>query len=340
MAERYLFGRTTGGEPIDALKISDSKGNSAVIIEYGATVQSLVINSAYGPIDVVLGYDTVEAYEKGTSYYGATVGRVANRISNALITVDGTEHRLTPNENGNCHHGGALGTHDVKWEGSLEGEIAVFRRFSPDGEEGFPGNMDIEVRYRLDNGALHICFRAVTDSPCPVNLTNHCYFNLAGNGTILGHDMTIDADRFTETGPGNIPTGRFIEVEGTPFDFRIMKPVGRDIGCDDPNLISARGYDHNYCLNGNGFREVATLECRGSGLGMRVITDMPGMQVYTGNFITEETGKNGTAYGRNTGIALETQFYPDSPNRPEFMDITLRPGEIFSSETVFAFFTI
>ena len=340
MAERFRFGTSSKGEQIDALRIYDTKGNSAVLIEYGAAVQSLVINSGSGPVDVVLGYDSVQAYENGTCYYGASVGRVANRISNALITVDGTEYSLTPNENGNCHHGGALGTHDVKWEGSLDGETAVFRRFSPDGEEGFPGNMDIEVRYRLDNGALHICFRAVTDKPCPVNLTNHCYFNLAGAGTILGHDMMIDADSFTETGPGNIPTGRFIDVEGTPFDFRAMKPVGRDIGCDDPNLIAARGYDHNYCLNGNGFREVAALECRESGLGMRVITDMPGMQVYTGNFITEEAGKDGTAYGRNTGIALETQFYPDSPNRLEFMDITLRPGEVFSSETVYAFYCI
>lgn len=340
MSERFAFGTSSKGERIDALRIFDSKGNSAVIIEYGATVQSLVINGRSGPVDVVLGYDSVQAYENGTCYYGATVGRVANRISNALISIDGTEYRLTRNENGNCHHGGTLGMHDVRWEGSLEGETAVFRYFSPDGEEGFPGNLDAEVRYRLDNGALHIVFRAVVDKPCPVNLTNHCYFNLAGEGTILDHEMRIDADRYTETGAGNIPTGRLIEVEGTPFDFRVKKIIGRDIEAEDPQLIAARGYDHNYCLNGNGFRQVGELECLGSGLGMRIMTDMPGMQVYTGNFITEEKGKNGITYGRNTGIALETQFYPDSPNRPEFMDITLRPGEVFSSETVYAFYSI
>lgn len=340
MAERFSFGKTTNGEQIDALRIFDTKGNSAVIIEYGAIVQSLVINSADGPVDTVLGYDTVGAYEKGTCYYGATVGRVANRISNAVITVDGTQYSLTKNENGNCHHGGALGMHDVKWDGSLEGETAVFRYSSPDGEEGFPGNMDAEVRFRLGNGALHMLFRAVTDKPCPVNITNHNYFNLAGRGTILDHDLRIDADRFVETGPGNIPTGRLLEVEGTPFDFRVMKPVGRDIVSDHPQIIQGNGYDHNYCLNGNGFRQVAELECRASGLGMRLITDMPGAQVYSGNFITEESGKNGMEYGKYSGIAMETQFYPDSPNRPEFMDITLRPGEVFSSETVYSFYTL
>lgn len=340
MAERFRFGRSSQGEDIDALRIFDTNGNSAVIIEYGATVQSLVINGPEGPLDVVLGYDSVEAYEKGSSYFGASVGRVANRISNASVTIDGNEYRLTRNENGNCHHGGTFGMHHIKWEGSLEGETAMFRYLSPDGEEGFPGNMDTEVRYRLDNGALHIVFRATVDRPCPVNLTNHSYFNLAGKGTVLSHEMRIDADRFTESGPQNIPTGRLIDVEGTPFDFRIRKPVGRDISADDPQIIAGNGYDHNYCLNGNGFREVAELECRESGLGMRVITDMPGAQVYTGNFIAAETGKNGIVYGKNTGIALETQFYPDSPNRPEFMDITLRPGEVFSSETVYAFYTI
>lgn len=340
MPERFLFGTSSKGERIDALRIFDSKGNSAVIIEYGATVQSLVINSKEGPVDTILGYDSVQGYENGTCYYGTTVGRVANRISNALICIDGKEYSLTRNENGNCHHGGTLGMHDVKWDGSFDGETAVFRYFSPDGEEGFPGNMEAEVRYRLDNGALHMVFRAVVDKPCPVNLTNHCYFNLAGEGTILDHDMRVGADRYTETGAGNIPTGRLIDVEGTPFDFRAMKPIGKDIDCDDPQLIAARGYDHNYCLNGNGFREVAALECRDNGLGMRIITDMPGVQVYSGNYITEENGKNGTFYGRNSGIALETQFYPDSPNRPEFMDITLRPGEVFSSETVYAFYSL
>ncbi|MBQ3999440.1 MAG: galactose mutarotase [Oscillospiraceae bacterium] len=340
MTERFLFGTSSREERIDALRLTDTRGNSAVIIEYGAAVQSLIINGPQGPVDTVLGYDTVEGYENGTCYYGTSVGRVANRISNASITVDGVTYSLTRNENGNCHHGGTLGMHDVKWEGSFDGETAVFRYHSPDGEEGFPGNMDTEIRYRLDNGALHIVFRAVVDKPCPVNLTNHCYFNLAGSGTILDHDMKIDADRFVETGPGNIPTGRLLEVDGTAFDFRGMKQVGRDIGADHPQLIAARGYDHNYCLNGNGFREVASLECRRSGLGMRLITDMPGAQVYSGNFITEETGKDGIMYGKNSGIALETQYYPDSPNRPEFMDITLRPGDVFSSETVYSFYTL
>ena len=340
MAERTRFGKTSGGEEIDALHIFDTRGNSAVIIEYGASVQSIIIGGPDGPVDVVLGYDTVEAYENGTSYMGATLGRVTNRIGNASFSVDGTEYRVTANENGNCLHSGNRGTHFVKWEGSLEGETAVFRYHSPDGEEGFPGNMDTEVRFWLDNAALHVRYTACVDRPCPVNITNHTYFNLAGKGTILEHELRLDADRILEAGPGSIPTGKYLDVTGTPFDFRTAKPIGRDISADDLQLIAAGGYDHNFCLNGNGFRQAGSLECRESGLGMRFITDMPGAQIYTGNYIPEEKGKDGAVYGKNTGIAVETQFYPDSPNKPEFGDITLRPGEMFSSETVFAFYRL
>jgi len=340
MAERFSFGTSSRGENIDALRIFDTKGNSAVIIEYGATLQSLVINGPRGAVDVVLGYDTVQGYENGTCYYGASIGRVGNRLGSARFVMDGKEYSVTPNENGNCLHGGTYGMHAVKWEGSLEGETAVFRHFSPDGEEGFPGNMNTEIRYRLDNGALHIMYRADVDKACPVNLTNHSYFNLAGEGTILGHVLKLDADRYTEAGPGLIPTGKLPEVEGTPFDFRCGKPIGQDIGADDPQIAAGGGYDHNFCLCGNGFRETGSLECRESGLGMRLITDMPGVQIYTGNYIPEEKGKGTSVYGKNSGIALETQNYPDSPNQEGFQDIILRPGKVFSSETVYSFYCL
>ncbi len=340
MAERFLFGRTSQGEDISAFRIFDTKGNSAVIIEYGASVQSIVIGTPHGPVDVALGYDTVEEYESDTSYCGSTIGRVGNRIGNASFVLDGVEYKVTANENGNCLHSGVKGMHGVKWDGSLEGETAVFRHTSPDGEDGFPGKLDTEIRFRMDNAALHINYSAVVSRPCPVNLSNHTYFNLAGKGTVLDHELMLDADRITEVGPGLVTTGRLLDVEGTPFDFRTAKRIGNDIDSDHPMIVAGGGYDLNFCLNGNGFRQAGTLVCRESGLGMRLITDMPGVQIYTGNYIPDVKGKNGVMYGKNSGVAMETQNYPDAPNKPQFMDITLRPGERYSSETVYSFFSL
>lgn len=340
MAVRYKFGTTAEGEQIDALRIYDASGNSAVILEYGATVQSLVISGPDGPVDVILGYDSVGGYENGNSYSGATCGRVGNRISNARFVIDGQEYRVTDNENGNCLHSGTAGMHAKKWTGELEGETAVMRYRCPDGSAGFPGNLDTEIRFSLVNAALRIEYRAVIDRPCPVNLTNHTYFNLAGEGTILDHELKLDADRYTTPGPGLLPTGGFSDVEGTPFDFRQFKAIGKDIDSDSPEIIAEGGYDQNFCLNGSGFRQVADVICRRSGIGMRIMTDMPGMQIYTGNYIPREKGKGEAVYGKNSGVAFETQNYPDSPNRPEFRDITLRPGEVYSSETVYAFYLL
>ena len=340
MSERFFFGETSKGEKIDALRIFDAKGNSAVIIEYGASIQSLVIAGPNGPVDVILGYDTVEGYENNHSFVGSTIGRVCNRIGKARFTVDGIEYHVTENEKGNCLHSGSAGMHAVKWNGELEGETAVMRYRSPDGSAGFPGNLDTEIRFSLINGALHLVYRAVIDKPCPVNLTNHTYFNLAGEGTILDHEVRIDADRFTMPSPDLIPTGELVPVEGTPYDFRTPKTIGKDIDSDHPLIVNTWGIDQNFCLNGNGFRQAAEMTCSRSGLGMRIFTDMPGMQMYAGNYLRDEEGKHGTRLGRHHGVAFETQFYPDSPNKPEFKDITLRPGEVYSSETVYAFFSL
>ena len=339
MVEQFVFGRSASDEVIRAFRIREEDGASVTLLTWGATVQSLVIPMENGPVDVALGYDGMEGYEAGTAYLGTIVGRVGNRIGGSRFTVDGTEYHVTANERGNCLHGGRLGMNRKNWDARTEGDEVIFSLVSPDGEEGFPGELKAEVRYALRGHALSISYRADVSKPCPVNLTNHTYFNLNGHGTgtILEHWMKVDADTVTETDAELIPTGNGIPVEGTPFDFRAGKTVGRDLDESYVPIGYGKGYDHNFCLNGTGFRKALELQGDRTGLKMEVWTDQPGVQIYCSGAYGEETGKAGKTYGRFCGLALETQNYPDAVNHPGFPDSVLRPGEEYITKTEYRF---
>jgi aldose 1-epimerase len=294
--------------------------------------------------EVTLGFDDLEAYLK-RSFFGSLVGRYGNRIGGGRFTLDGTVYTLPRNNGPNTLHGGPRGFDKVLWAGreipGPGGPAVELTYVSPDGEQGFPGTLRTRVVYSLDEeGALRIEYEAVTDKPTVVNLTNHAYFNLAGpgEGDILGHELFIDADRFTAVGPGLIPTGELRRVEGTPFDFRRPTAIGARIDAKDAQLELGGGYDHTFVLNGEAgtLRLVARVLEPRSGRVLEVLTTEPGVQLYTGNFLDGSVvGRGGRAYGRRSGFCLETQHYPDSPNQPSFPSTVLRPGETYRSTTVY-----
>jgi aldose 1-epimerase len=293
---------------------------------------------------VVHGFDNLEQYAKGHPGFGATIGRFGNRIARARFTLDGREYTLAANNGRNHLHGGLKGFDKVVWDArslpATDHEAAVqFRYLSKDGEEGYPGNLSVTVTYTLtDDNALRIDYEATTDKATPVNLTNHSYFNLAGEGDVLDHEVMIAADRYTPVDDELIPTGEITSVKGTPLDFTRPMQIGARIEQLKPK---PGGYDHNYVLNRDG--KALALAARAtepkSGRGMEVLTTEPGMQLYTGNFLDGKyTGVGGVAYGRHSGLCLETQHFPDSVNRPNFPSTILRPDETFESTTVFKFF--
>lgn len=310
------------------------------ILDYGGTVQSLAVPDKHGrPVDVVLGYDDIAGYETGSCFFGAIVGRYANRIAGAAFPLGGRQIRLPENDGANHLHG----TFSSRIFAAEEADGAlVLRLESPAGEEGFPGTLSVEVTYCLtEDNALRIDFRAVTDADTVVNLTNHSYFNLAGRGDVLGHTLRLDASRFTEVGPGTLPTGRILPVAGTALDFCREKTIGADLASGETQLTLCRGYDHNYVFDkGAAFAPCARVYCPETGIALTVATTQPGMQLYTGNFIDEDAasrGKGGVRYPRHAGLALETQHFPDSPNRPDFPSTVLRPGEEYRETTEYRF---
>ncbi len=339
MIEEFVFGRNSADEIVRAFRIREEDGSSVTLLTWGATIQSLVIPTGNGPLDVVLGYDSIEQYENGTCYLGTVVGRVGNRIGGSAFTVDGTEYHVTPNERGNCLHGGTRGISRKNWEGRTDGDTVIFTVRSGDGEEGFPGDFVAQVRYALRNRILSIEYEAQASAPCPVNLTSHGYYNLngAGSGTVLDHEMQVDAFGVTETDAALIPTGKIIPVGGTPFDFLQSKTIGRDLDESYVPIGYGKGYDHNFCLNGEGFRRAMTLKGDRTGLEMEVWTDLPGIQIYSSGAYPEETGKAGKTYGRFCAVALETQNYPDAVNQPAFPESVLRPGETYHTRTEYRF---
>ncbi|HUG53682.1 MAG TPA: aldose epimerase family protein, partial [Vicinamibacteria bacterium] len=276
-------------------------------------------------------------------FFGVVVGRYANRIAHARFTLDGRTHALTPNEPPHHLHGGLRGLHKAVWRGEASGEAAVtFRCSSPDGDEGYPGNLEASVTYTLTGaGEVVIDYEATSDRPTPVNLSQHSYFNLAGEGRgdVLGHRLVIDADHFTPVDATMIPTGEIAPVAGTPFDFRVPAAVGARIDEDHEQLRRGLGYDHNFVLRrgGPGLARAARVADPASRRWMEVHTTEPGVQLYSGNRLDGVVGKSGHAYSPRTGFCLETQHFPDSPNRPEFPSTILRPGEVYRSRTVWAF---
>lgn len=341
------YGRTPEGAAVDVYTLTNANGLEVRAITYGAYVVSLKTPDRQGRLDdVVLGFDTLDGYLRSGSHMGSVVGRYGNRIASAKFTLDGRTYPLAANDGVNHLHGGVKGFDRHVWTGEAvrKGEdVGVrFTLVSPDGDEGYPGRLETTVTYTLTpKNELVVEYEGTTDKPTVVNLTQHSYFNLAGqhSGDILDHELQIHADRVTTAGPGLIPTGALASLDGSPLDFRKPTRIGARIDHDDAQLQLGRGYDHNYVVNrtGPGLVPAARLADPKSGRVMEVLTTEPGLQLYTGNWLGEEKGKAGRVYPRRSGVCLETQHYPDSPNRPEFPSTVVRPGETYRSKTVFAF---
>ncbi len=346
--EKSPFGRLPDGTPVDLYTLRATGGLVAAIATYGGTIVSLQVPDAAGaPADVVLGFDGLEGYlARGNPYFGAIVGRYGNRIAAGRFTLDGREHVLARNDGPNHLHGGVRSFDKVVWAArttsSPEGPALQLSYVSADGEEGYPGRLQVTVTYTLEQGALRMDYAATTDRPTHCNLTNHAYFNLdgEGSGTILDHRLLIQAARFTPVGSGLIPTGEIRSVEGTPLDFRTPTRIGDRVDADDAQLRFAGGYDHNWVLDRSGPSPwlAARVVAPRSRRVLEVLTTEPGLQFYSGNFLDGSLrGKGGKAYPRRAALCLETQHFPDTPNHPEFPSTVLRPGEKYATSTVYRF---
>lgn len=343
------FGKTPEGQEVKLYTLRNANGVTAGIMNYGAIVVSLKAPDAKGQMDdIVLGYDNLEGYLKVTPYFGAIVGRYGNRIGKGKFTLDGTTYTLAVNNGENALHGGNKGFDKVVWghkpvwkSDSVGVELSYL---SKDGEEGYPGNLKATVTYTLTNkNELRIDYVATTDKATPVNLTHHGYFNLTGGERdILGHVLMLNADRFTPVDAGLIPTGELQAVKGTPMDFTKATAIGERIEADFEQLKAGGGYDHNWVLNrrGGGLSLAARVTEPTTGRVMEVWTTQPGVQFYSGNFLDGTiTGKGGKVYQHRWGFCLETQHYPDSPNKPNFPSTILRPGDKYETTTVYRFLT-
>jgi aldose 1-epimerase len=350
MAESRPFGATPDGEPVELITLRNGSGIELHVSTYGATVTRLVAPDRDGePADIVLGHGHLESYVMGTPYFGAIVGRYGNRIARGRFSLDDAKYGLAVNDGPNHLHGGLVGFDKVVWSAepfAAESESGVvFRYTSRDGEEGYPGELAVKVTYALTTGGdLRIEYEATTDAATIVNLTHHGYWNLAGHGggDILDHELTLFASRFTPVNETLIPTGELRAVAGTPFDFRAPTAIGARIEDDDEQLRFGGGYDHNFVVDGwdddGELRRAAVLRDPVSGRTMEVLTTEPGIQFYSGNFLDgSDIGKDGVVYERRTGLCLETQHFPDSPNQPDFPSTVLRPGETYRSTTVYRF---
>lgn len=350
VAEVHPFGTTSGGEPVELITLRSPSGLEIDVSTYGAIVTRLLAPDRSGHLaDIVLGHDSLADYAENRPYFGAIVGRYANRIASGRFTLDGVEYELAVNNTPNHLHGGDNGFDKLVWRAEPystgeEGGV-VLTLVSPAGDEGYPGELTVRMTYAVTAlDELRIDYEASTDAPTIVNLTHHSYWNLAGHdsGTILDHELQIAASRFTPVDETLIPTGELRTVEGTPFDFREPARVGARIDQDDEQVRRGGGYDHNFVLDGwsgdGTLRPAAVLRDPASGRVMEVLTTEPGLQLYSGNFLDgSDIGKGGTAYQHRTGLCLETQHFPDSPNQPGFPSTVLRPAETYRSTTVYRF---
>jgi aldose 1-epimerase len=346
------FGKTASGAQIDLYTLSNKKGMEVAITNFGATVVALKVPDRAGKAaDVVLGFDTLEGYENGTAYFGATVGRYGNRIGGGQFAIDGNTYTLPKNNGNNTLHGGVVGFNKRVWKAqeiaSKDGESVEMSYLSADGEEGFPGNLSVKVVFTLpaDRNELKINYTATTDKDTVLNLTNHSYFNLAGegNGDILDHLLTLHAKQFTPVDKTLIPTGELRDVAGTPMDFTSATAIGKRINENYEQLVFGKGYDHNWVIaSGGGKGLTLTLAAEAydpkSGRKLDVLTTEPGVQFYSGNFLDGSAkGKGNKAYGQRAAFCLETQHFPDSPNHPNFPSTLLKPNSVFHSRTAFRF---
>lgn len=345
---KQLFGQTPAGTPVELYTLINDQGMEVKIIPYGAIIVSIQVPDRNGRLgDVVLGFENLAGYLEPHPFFGAVAGRYANRIAGGKFTLNGVEYTLAQNNGPNHLHGGVKGFDKKVWEAETfisEGEVGLHLACeSPDGEEGYPGTLKAEVTYSLDNNqALRIDYHATTDQATVINLTNHSYFNLAGAGTILEHELMIDASRFTPVDATLIPTGELSSVAGTPFDFTQPIAIGARINEADEQLGYGQGYDHNWVLNHSpGSLDLAATAYEPiTGRILEVHTTQPGVQFYTGNFLNGAfTGKEGAVYNQRSGFCLETQHFPDSPNQPNFPSTVLEPGQQYNQTTVFKFST-
>lgn len=339
------FGKMKDGTPVSLYTMTNGKGVTMKVMNYGGIIVSLMVPSKDEKgVDVILGYDSLAAYEKNNPFFGALVGRYGNRIAKAKFTLDGKEYSLVKNNNGNHLHGGTKGFDKVFWNieeiPAKNGVALKLSYLSKDMEEGYPGNLQTEVTYTLtDDNTVKFDYKATTDKKTIVNLTQHTYFNLnGGKSDILSHEIALNADRFVAIDETLIPTGELKEVANTPFDFRTPVPIGARINAKDQQIEFGKGYDHTWVINGEGLKQTAVVYDSTSGIEMKVYTTEPGVQFYTGNFLNGSlTGKNNIVYAQRTGFCLETQHFPDSPNKSEFPTVVLNPGETYSSQTIYSF---
>ena len=343
---RDTFGKTGDGTPVDVFTLRNASGIEVRAISYGGIITSLKVPDRTGAMgDIVLGFNSLDNYLQDHPFFGAIVGRYGNRIGKGRFTLDGKTFQLATNNGPNHLHGGVRGFDKQVWQGEpMSGRAGVtFSRTSPDGEEGYPGTLAVRVSYELtDRNELIVTYHATTDKATPVNLTQHSYFNLAGEGTgdVLQHSLTINADRYTPVDGTLIPTGDLAPVKGTPFDFTTATAIGARINADHPQIKNGQGYDHNFVLNrtGSDLSLAARVVEPTSGRTLEISTTEPGVQFYAGNFLDGKlTGKSGRAYQRRSGFCLETQHFPDSPNKANFPTTIVKPGQEYSSKTVFTF---
>ncbi|HSB09899.1 MAG TPA: aldose epimerase family protein [Blastocatellia bacterium] len=344
--KKQAFGKTASREPVDLYTLLNASGMEVRIMNYGGTVVSLKVPDHSGRLgDVVLGYETLDDYLTNSPYFGSIIGRYGNRIAKGAFSIEGKTYSLPKNNGENTLHGGNKGFDKVVWKAKeIKSKNAVglsLSYLSRDGEEGFPGNLSVTVVYTLtNNNELKIDYSASTDKTTVVNLTHHSYFNLAGAGSILNHELMINASRFTPVDAGLIPTGELRAVKGTPMDFTQSTAIGERITQSDEQLTLGKGYDHNWVLDARGGKLglAASVHEPGSGRVMEVYTTEPGLQFYSGNFLDGTiTGKGGQVYKQRYGFCLETQHFPDSPNKPGFPSTVLKPGQTYKTTTIYKF---
>lgn len=336
------FGTTSKGETAQLYEIKNRAGMCARITDYGANLVNLFVLDKNGKMtDVVLGYEDVSGYENGTCFIGAVVGRVANRIGGASFELNGKTYELTDNDHGNTLHSGRDFTNQRMWKvEKLEKDSITLKLYSPEGDQGYPGSVDLYVTYSVteDNG-LSIHYEGVPTEDTLLNLTNHSYFNLEGHEEkdVLSQKVMIHAETYARADASSIPTGELLSVEGTPMDFRKAKQIGQDIETNYEALNFGRGYDHTWVIDGSGMRRAAVMCAEKTGITMEVWTDLPGVQFYTANYVEDEKGKGGAIYGRRSAACFETQYFPDAIHKDNFIKPIVRAGEEYCTTTVYKF---
>ncbi|MCL2425504.1 MAG: galactose mutarotase [Oscillospiraceae bacterium] len=338
--EKCTFGQTKDGKEVELYTLRDN-GHSVEIITYGASIRSINVPVGEGKRDVALGFDDMAGYESNKGYHGAIIGRIGNRVANAQYEMNGKTYHMDVNDGTNCLHGGFVGFDKQVWSAEEQSNALVLTLNDKEGTAaGLPGNIEVKVKYTLANGELGIEYTATCDEDTPINLTNHCYFNLVGHdaGSIENHKIQIFSHKITEVNENLVPEGKLMDVTDTPFDFRELACIAPGFESTNEQIELGGGYDHNWVLSNEPHRPLAmaaVLEC--DGLSMTCFTTKPGIQFYSGNMMAGETGKDGAVYSKRTGICLETQYWPNSVNVPEFPSKLLRKGEVYNHKTVYRF---